>query len=134
MAKAERNHNTEAQTRGVHTITMTPEYAARLLMNNPANRHISKNAVAAMARDMVAGKWRMNGDAIRVWNAQGEVHCIARVTTDMREGVCVMPKGLWRKHSRNGFTSNALIPQATADLGGQAGFNDARVQVALDDA
>jgi hypothetical protein len=66
MAKAERNHNTEAQTRGVHTITMTPEYAARLLMNNPANRHISKNAVAAMARDMMAGKWRMNGDAIRV--------------------------------------------------------------------
>jgi hypothetical protein len=35
-------------------------------MNNPANRHISKNAVAAMARDMMAGKWRMNGDAIRV--------------------------------------------------------------------
>jgi anaerobic selenocysteine-containing dehydrogenase len=71
-----------------------------------------------------------SGDAVRVWNAQGEVRCIARVTTDMREGVCLMPKGLWRKHSQNGFTSNALIPPTTADLGGQAAFNDARVQVA----
>jgi anaerobic selenocysteine-containing dehydrogenase len=75
-----------------------------------------------------------NGDAIRVWNAQGEVHCVARVTTDMREGVCLMPKGLWRKHSRNGYTSNALIPPGFADLGGQAAFNDARVQVAKTDA
>ncbi|HEY5944639.1 MAG TPA: molybdopterin dinucleotide binding domain-containing protein, partial [Kofleriaceae bacterium] len=71
-----------------------------------------------------------NGDAIKVWNAQGEVHCVARVTTDMREGVCLMPKGLWRKHSKNGYTSNALIPPTFADLGGQAAFNDARVQVA----
>jgi anaerobic selenocysteine-containing dehydrogenase len=70
------------------------------------------------------------GDAIKVWNAQAEVHCVARVTADMREGVCLMPKGLWRKHSRNGLTSNALIPPAFADLGGQAAFNDARVQVA----
>jgi hypothetical protein len=42
----------------------------------------------------------------------------------------VLPKGLWRKHSHNGFTANALIPPTLADLGGQAAFNDARVQVA----
>jgi anaerobic selenocysteine-containing dehydrogenase len=71
-----------------------------------------------------------SGDAIRVWNDHGEVRCVARVTADMREGVCMMPKGLWRKHSRNGYTSNALIPQRFADLAGQAAFNDARVQVA----
>jgi anaerobic selenocysteine-containing dehydrogenase len=71
-----------------------------------------------------------SGDAIRVWNTQGEVQCVARVTSDMREGVCLMPKGLWRKHAKNGFTSNALIPPTFADLGGQAAFNDARVQVA----
>jgi anaerobic selenocysteine-containing dehydrogenase len=71
-----------------------------------------------------------NGDAIKVWNAQAEVHCVARVTSDMREGVCLMPKGLWRKHGKNGYTVNALIPPTFADLGGQAAFNDARVQVA----
>lgn len=70
------------------------------------------------------------GDAIRMWNDRGEVHCIARVTSDMAEGVCLLPKGLWRKHSRNSYTANALIPPAYADLGGQAAYNDARVQVA----
>jgi anaerobic selenocysteine-containing dehydrogenase len=74
-----------------------------------------------------------NGDAIRVWNDQAEMRCLARITTDLQEGVCLMPKGLWRKHSRNGFTSNALIPPAFADLAGQAAWNDARVQVAKND-
>jgi anaerobic selenocysteine-containing dehydrogenase len=69
------------------------------------------------------------GDRIRIWNDQGEVRCTAKVSRDVRDGVCVMPKGLWRKHTQNGFTSNALIPPTIADLGGQAAFNDARVQV-----
>jgi anaerobic selenocysteine-containing dehydrogenase len=72
-----------------------------------------------------------SGDHVRVWNDLGEVRCLAVVTTETRDGVCVLPKGLWRKHTDNGLTSNALIPQTTADLGGQAAFNDARVQVAL---
>lgn len=70
------------------------------------------------------------GDAIRVWNLHGEVHCLAKVASEIRDGVVVLPKGLWRKHTANGFTANALIPPAIADLGGQAAFNDARVQVA----
>ena len=68
--------------------------------------------------------------AVRVWNARGEVHCRVRITPDVREGVCVLPKGLWRKHTDNGYTANALIPPAFADLGGQAAYNDARVEVA----
>ena len=71
-----------------------------------------------------------SGDRVRVWNALGEVHCLATVSAEVRDGVCVLAKGLWRKHTRNGFTSNALIPPALADLGGQAAYNDARVQVA----
>jgi hypothetical protein len=41
-----------------------------------------------------------------------------------------MPKGMWSHHTRNGNTVNALCPDHTADLGGQATYNDARVQVA----
>ena len=67
-----------------------------------------------------------------MWNDQGEVQCLASVSSDVRDGVCVLPKGLWRKHTRNGYTSNALIPPAFADLGGQAAYNDARVQIAKD--
>jgi hypothetical protein len=42
----------------------------------------------------------------------------------------VLAKGLWRKHTANGYTANALIPPSYADLGGQGAFNDARIQVA----
>jgi anaerobic selenocysteine-containing dehydrogenase len=69
------------------------------------------------------------GDRIRIWNKSGEVECTARVAADVRDGVCVLPKGLWRRHFANGFTANALIPPAFADLAGQAAYNDARVQV-----
>jgi anaerobic selenocysteine-containing dehydrogenase len=70
------------------------------------------------------------GDRIRVWNDCGEVHCLAKVSPAQRAGVCSLPKGLWRKHTTNGFTANALIPQAFADLAGQVAYNDARVEVA----
>ena len=39
------------------------------------------------------------------------------------------PKGVWRRHATNGFTSNALVPDTLTELGGGACFNDARVQV-----
>jgi len=71
-----------------------------------------------------------SGDRVRVWNASGEVECLARVASEVRAGVCVLAKGLWRRHTGNGYTANALIPPGLADLGGQAAFNDARVQVA----
>jgi hypothetical protein len=40
-------------------------------------------------------------------------------------------KGVWRKNTYNGSTSNALVPDSLTDLGGGACFNDARVQVAV---
>jgi hypothetical protein len=39
------------------------------------------------------------------------------------------PKGVWRRHTGNGLTSNALVADGLTDLGGGACFNDARVQV-----
>jgi anaerobic selenocysteine-containing dehydrogenase len=70
------------------------------------------------------------GDLVRIWNDHGEVECVARVAPEVRDGVCVLAKGLWRRHTRNGYTANALIPPSFADLAGQAAYNDARVQVA----
>jgi anaerobic selenocysteine-containing dehydrogenase len=71
-----------------------------------------------------------SGDRVRIWNACGEVQCVAKVAPEVCDGVCVLPKGLWRRHTANGYTANALIPPAFADLAGQAAYNDARVQVA----
>lgn len=90
----------------------------------------SAPATLGMARADAAARGITDGDPIRIWNQYGEVHCTAKLDADLREGVCMLPKGLWRKHTANGYTSNALIPPAVADLGGQAAFNDARVQVA----
>jgi hypothetical protein len=48
----------------------------------------------------------------------------------MREGVVSIPKGAWRKSSRNGRTATALCPATTNVVGGGACFNDARVEIA----
>jgi anaerobic selenocysteine-containing dehydrogenase len=88
-------------------------------------------AIEIAAAD-AAARGISDGDPVRVWNDVGEVRCIAKVSRDIRDGVCVLAKGLWRKHTRNGFTANALIPAGLADLGGQAAYNDARVQIERD--
>jgi anaerobic selenocysteine-containing dehydrogenase len=68
-------------------------------------------------------------DQIRVWNALGEMLIRARLSPLVRSGIVTMPKGLWRRSTKNGYTSNAMVPDTLTDLGGGACFNDARVQV-----
>ncbi len=92
------------------------------LRDKPAEIEISP--VDAAARGITSGA------AVRVWNSLGEVRCIAKVEPTVRAGVLVLAKGYWRKHTANGHTANALIPEALADLGGQAAYNDARVEIA----
>ncbi len=69
-------------------------------------------------------------DPVRIFNDLGEVHCPVAVTTNVRPGTVSLSKGLWRKSTFNGSTSNALSPDTLTDLGAGACFNDARVQVA----
>jgi anaerobic selenocysteine-containing dehydrogenase len=70
-----------------------------------------------------------DGDAIRAWNALGEMRVNASVSPLIKRGIVAVPKGLWRRSTKNGYTSNAMVPDSLADLGGGACFNDARVQV-----
>jgi anaerobic selenocysteine-containing dehydrogenase len=70
-----------------------------------------------------------DGDEVRIFNALGEVRCGLQVGTWVRPGTVVLPKGLWRRHTANGFTATALAPDSLTDLGGGACFNDARVDV-----
>jgi anaerobic selenocysteine-containing dehydrogenase len=81
------------------------------------------NPEDAAARDI------QDGDPIRIFNNLGEVRVHARVTPLVRRGTVSMPKGVWRRHTTNGLTSNALVPDSLTDFGGGACFNDARVQV-----
>ncbi len=68
-------------------------------------------------------------DEVRLFNEMGEVRVRVHVTDLVRAGTVSMPKGVWRRHTGNGWTSNALVPDSLADLGGGACFNDARVDV-----
>ena len=69
-------------------------------------------------------------DPVRVFNDRGEVQCAVALNADIRPGTVSLAKGLWRKSTYNGSTSNALVPDTLTDLGAGACFNDARVQVA----
>ena len=72
-----------------------------------------------------------DGATVRVFNALAEVVCRAEISDAVRPGVAMIPKGAWRKSSRNGYTANALTPSHVNDVGGGACYNDARVEVAL---
>jgi anaerobic selenocysteine-containing dehydrogenase len=95
------------------TLSELPRPTVRLLMH-PDD---------AAARDL------KDGDVVRVYNALGEVRCPLQVGTWIRPGTVSLPKGLWRRHTANGYTTNALVPDTLTDLGAGACFNDARVQV-----
>ena len=83
-----------------------------------------------MHPDDAAARGLADTDLVRVFNDLGEVHCTLAVARVVRPGTVSLPKGLWRRSTRNGFTGTALVPDTLTDLGGGACFNDARVQVA----
>jgi anaerobic selenocysteine-containing dehydrogenase len=91
----------------------------------------SRHAALQIHPADAASRGIVEGDAVRVFNQQGEVQCPASLSTDMPAGTVSLPKGLWRKSTYNGFTANVLAPDTLTDIGGGACFNDARVQVAL---
>jgi anaerobic selenocysteine-containing dehydrogenase len=69
------------------------------------------------------------GDRVRIYNLLGEIRCRVTVGGWIRPGTVSLPKGLWRRHTANGSTANAVVPDTLTDLGGGACFNDARVEV-----
>ena len=71
-----------------------------------------------------------DGDLVRIFNDLGEVQCPLQVLPTIRRGTVSLPKGLWRRSTRNGVTATALVSDSLTDIAGGACFNDARVQVA----
>ena len=114
----------------------TAEFPLTLI--SPASERSITSTLAELPRpevrlqmhpDDAAARGLEDGDAVRIFNALGEVRCNLQVGAWVRPGIVSLPKGLWRKHTANGLTANALAPDTLTDLGGGACFNDARVQV-----
>jgi anaerobic selenocysteine-containing dehydrogenase len=91
---------------------------------------VAGEARLAMNPEDARGRGVADGQPIRIWNALGEVHCLARVDGAVARGVVSLPKGLWKRSFRNGRTSTALCPDTLSEIGEGACFNDARVEVA----
>ncbi len=114
----------------------TAEYPLALI--SPASERTVSSTLGELPRpevrlemhpDDAEARGIAEGDLIRVWNALGEMRINARVSPLVKRGIVTMPKGVWRRDTKNGYTSNALSPDSLTDLGGGACFNDARVQV-----
>ena len=116
----------------------TPEYPLALI--SPATARMisstlgelrSSTATLEIHPDDAQARGIAEGDVVRVFNERGRVECAATVTPQVPPGTVSLPKGLWRRHTLNGVTANALAPDTLENLGEGACFNDARVQVAL---
>lgn len=114
----------------------TPEFPLALI--TPASERSVSSTLAELPRPEVrlqmhpadaGARGLKDGDPVRIFNALGEVRCNVAIGTWIRPGIVSLPKGLWRKHTANGYTANVLAPDTLTDLGGGACFNDARVQV-----
>jgi anaerobic selenocysteine-containing dehydrogenase len=117
----------------------TPDFPLALI--SPSSERTISSTLAELPRpevkllmhpDDASERGLKDGDAVRIFNTLGEVRCNLQVGSWIRPGTVSLPKGLWRRHTANGFTANALAPDTLTDLGGSACFNDARVQVRAD--
>ncbi|MGH9310050.1 MAG: molybdopterin dinucleotide binding domain-containing protein [Vicinamibacterales bacterium] len=91
----------------------------------------ARSAVLQMNPADAKARGLSQDDPVRVFNDLGEIQVPVGLNPEMRPGTVSVPKGLWRKSTYNGSTSNALVPDSLTDVGGGACFNDARVEVAL---
>jgi len=78
----------------------------------------------------MADRGLTDGDRVRVSNDLAEMLCTVVARDELPPGVACHPKGLWSFNTEWGVTNNALCPDTSADLGGGACYNDARVSVA----
>ena len=85
-------------------------------------------AIAVHPQD-AAARGLSDGDEVRVFNTRGQVVCRAVISQNIKPGVAEINKGLWARHTQNGFTANALAPDFLTDIAGGACFNDAGVEI-----
>jgi anaerobic selenocysteine-containing dehydrogenase len=121
---------------GYQADPATAEFPLALI--SPASERSISSTLAELPRpdvrllmhpDDAAARGLEEGNPVRIFNALGEVRCRLAVGAWIRSGTVSLPKGLWRRHTTNGYTANALAPDTLTDLGGGACFNDTRVQV-----
>lgn len=68
-----------------------------------------------------------DGSNVRVFNDRGAFECVAKVTDDVNEGVCVATLGYWRQLNKG--TVNITSSAEFCEMGNAPTFFDNLVQV-----
>jgi anaerobic selenocysteine-containing dehydrogenase len=71
----------------------------------------------------------LHGDRVKVENSRGAFKGVARISSDVNEGIVVSSLGYWRK--LNDGTVNSISSAEFADMGHAPSFSDNLVQVSL---
>ncbi len=91
--------NSKAAPHKIETITVTPEMAMALLEHNKLNRPLSQVHVSRIASQITAGKWKFNGDTIKI-ATNGEVldgqHRLWAIIEAKREVETIVVNGIER--------------------------------------
>lgn len=113
----ERNLTLPTQQTGltVATETITPDTACVYLERNNGNRHVRQDHVARLARDMVTGNWRLNGEPIS-FDREGNL-----INGQHRLWACVMSKVSFETVVVRGVDSQAYT---TIDIGRPKSMGD----------
>jgi len=109
-------------------ILLTP--AADRLVNSIFGEFNLDDPRLCLHADDAHARAIVDGEFVRVFNALGTVEVRAQISDEVVPGIVTLPKGIWRRSTRNGSTSTALIGDELTDMGDGACFNDARVEVA----
>ena len=80
---------------------------------------------------VLTGPFLSEGARVKVWNTQGEVEALCRLSANVRPGVAWMPYGGMFDAGGKQRSVNVLTDEAPTDWGGGSGLYDAFVEVAL---
>ena len=114
---------------GLYRYQPIPRPTVPLALISPASEQTISSTLGELPRGEI--KLLMNpadaqtrgladNDLVRIFNERGEVHCAVQVLHTIRPGTVSLPKGLWRRSTRNGATATALAPDTLTDLGAGA--------------
>ncbi len=118
-AEASIGANEDQGSLSIEIRVVTPEFAADLLKRNDGNRLVADGVVAKYKRDMIARKWLLNGQTIKIGKTgrllDGQHRCHAGVQSGIE-----FPAIIVRNVDEDVFD--------TFDLGGRRSFSDVLAQ------
>jgi hypothetical protein len=113
----------ETENERAEKVTLTPVLAQKLLGNSAPNRTVSPHLVGAIARDIAAGQFTLNGETIKI-NADGQMfdgqhRCHAVVSAGI-------PVDVWIVYGASEEFVDVGRPRTYADILGMTGHASAR--------